>query len=117
LKKNEIIAIIANELPAEQLRAANVYVYKERLPAGISIGINQQEIVMGKPSYLLFADLEPGANWAHRCRYFIVDEDGQHSAIDSSLPPEMEHYRLLQKGGESGNWSVLTSMPMPEELL
>jgi hypothetical protein len=42
---------------------------------------------LSKDTYLFFADIEPEANWAHRCAYSIIRATGARSFHIAEWPP------------------------------
>ncbi len=61
------------------------HVYKE----GETIGPDFQRIVAFRPSVLVFADDQPGANFGHDCRYLLYDATtgDLHREVAAQFPP------------------------------
>jgi len=108
MTREELIPAIKSELNSGILNNAAVYVLAFPLHGGVPVEINRQSIVPDKNAQLLFVDLKPGANWAHPCRYLLIDDNGTRS-FDGSFPPDINNYRLLLKGANVENWMLLTT--------
>jgi hypothetical protein len=101
---------LATLSPAERQRSA-VYLDERELPAGSSVDIDSQQILVTAPSALVFVDLEPAANWGHASRYLIVDlGTGAVRSIDAQFPPFLrgapKTLRLVWKGPDVPDWAV-----------
>jgi len=62
-------------------------------------------------AWIVFADLEPQANWGHRCVYLILQCEGNEFVQESAqMPPFLKPggmpFRLLWKGSEVPDWAV-----------
>jgi hypothetical protein len=63
------------------------------------------------PTVLAFADLEPGVNWGHRCRYLLVDAgSGEVRRIDAQFPPFLRGMppgmRVVYRAAGVPDWAV-----------
>ena len=68
------------------------------------------------PSFMVFVDLRPGANWGHPCRYLLVSrEDGSIARVDSEFPPTAESLRLVHRGEGIEDWMLLSAQPLEEK--
>jgi len=108
MTREQLIPAVKNEMNPAMLNNAAVYVLAFPLHGGVPVEINRQSITPDKNAQLIFVDLKPGANWAHPCRYILIDDNGSHS-FDSSFPPDINNYRLLLKGSNVENWMLLTT--------
>ena len=109
MKIDEIIALVKKELNNEGLKNTTLYIFKYLLQPNQPLVINRQEILIEEPAYLVFADLQPGANWAHACCYIIIYQNsGCVKTISNYFPPVMDSYRLLKKGENVETWTLMT---------
>jgi hypothetical protein len=96
-------------LPPEVVQAGNVYLDRRFFRAGDHVPVGRETTIAPEPSILMFVDLEPGANWGHRCKYLLVGADnGEVRAIEGRFPPDREHLRLLHRAEGAEDWTLLT---------
>lgn len=50
---------------------------------------------------VLFVDLRPESNWAHRCLYLIVESLGVPKSYEHNFPPADVHYPNNKQKSES----------------
>lgn len=93
---------------------AIVYVSRETVSAGTRIHLGDALIDVPWEAQVTFVDLEPRANWGHRCAYVVFQlEGGEVIRKDAQMPPFLKPggmpFRLLWKGGEAPEWAVALS--------
>ena len=80
------------------------------------MSIRNTTVPVTVPSFMVFVDLQPGANWAHSCRYLLVSrEDGSIARVDSEFPPTAESLRLVHRGEGIEDWMLLSAQPLEEK--
>ena len=98
----------------EILLNAIVYVSHETVHAGMQIHLGDALVEVPWEARVVFVDLEPKANWGHRCAYIILQlgDDGGFIRKDAQMPPFLKPggmpFRLLWKGAEVPEWTVAT---------
>lgn len=90
---------------------AIVYISHETVCAGTRIHLGDALIDVPWDAWVVFADLEPQANWGHRCAYLILQCGGEafvqkNSQMPPFLKPGGMPFRLLRKGSETPDWAV-----------
>src|SRR5262249_9895005 len=76
-------------LTFDRREMVNLYLDERIYNQGETIGPAHQEIVAQRPSILVFADDEPGANFGHTCRYLLYDANtgNFHREAPARFPP------------------------------
>jgi hypothetical protein len=76
-------------LSVRERTSTNLYVDRRVYKRGEPIGPRRQNIVAGRASVLVFADDDPMANFAHRCRYLLYSsETGElDRVVPAAFPP------------------------------
>ena len=92
---------------------AIVYVSHETVRAGTRIQLGDALIDVPWYAWIVFADLEPQANWGHHCAYIILQCEGNGCIRkDAQMPPFLKpggmSFRLLSKGAAVPEWTVAT---------
>lgn len=65
-----------------------VYLDSEEIKAGASVDVDRKKIEVPWDGYMAFVDLEPQANWSHKCRYLLVNGcTGEVKSFEASFPP------------------------------
>ncbi|MBS0423727.1 MAG: hypothetical protein JSR71_04705 [Proteobacteria bacterium] len=100
-------AVLGDEI----LLSAIVYVSHETVRAGTKIQFGDALMDVPWDAWIVFADLEPQANWGHRCVYLILQCEGNEFVQESAqMPPFLKPggmpFRLLWKGSEVPDWAV-----------
>ena len=90
---------------------AIVYASNETVHGGTKIQLGDALIDVPWDAWVVFADLEPQANWGHRCAYFMLQCEGnEFLQRDAHMPPFLKPggmpFRLLWKGSEAPEWAV-----------
>ena len=84
----------------------------DKIPNGVLEYISETELeisklkdVMGNPlypidtgdlkSFLFFVDIEPNANWTHKCAYAIISDAKENAWYEHFWPPE-ESIKLIE---------------------
>ena len=110
---NEIASRVVASLPAEELRRVAVYLDPQPLDQGATLSIRGSLIPVAAPSVVAFIDLQPSANWAHPCRYLLINvDDCSISSIDAQFPPTREQLRLIHQGEGVEDWMLLGTQPL-----
>lgn len=102
------MAHVNNELSAEELQQAVVYIIPS-IKKGEEVAVNRKRMEAPVSSVMLFIDLEPKANWSHRCKYIWLSTDGE--IIESEhgqFPPDDKNLKLLYKSDDIESWMLLT---------
>jgi hypothetical protein len=85
---DDIVARAAATLSAEERATAELYLDQRVVTPGQRLDIDGRPIHRERAVVVVFADLEPAANWGHACRYLLVDRDtGAVEAIEARFPP------------------------------
>ena len=112
--RTSLIKILSEKVSGQELKDSVAYVIPELGP-GEELVINRKAIKTEQDSVLLFIDLEPGVNWAHRCRYIMLNNNYQvQFEVDGLFPPEVEKALLLWKPENIEDWKLLTSRELGE---
>lgn len=95
----------------EMLLNAIVYVSHEMVPAGMRIQLGDALMDVPWDAWIVFTDLEPQANWGHRCVYIAFQHEGnEFMQKNAQMPPFLKPggmpFRLLWKGSEAPDWAV-----------
>jgi hypothetical protein len=111
-----IAAAAIGTLSDEERSSSAVYLDEEIVPAGTVLRIDGQEVKVPWPAAVAFVDLRPAANWAHPCRYLLIDREGtQIESIEARWPPFLRgpapSLRLIWKGADVPAWTLA----VPEE--
>ncbi len=80
-----------------------VYVTRNALPMGSKIMVHGKAIaVLDKPQWVAFIDDRPWANFAHPCRYVLIDPDtGRVKVIASRWPSALIMEMVLMSGPDT----------------
>ena len=98
-------------LTAEEKVRGAVYLDTEERPAGtLQVGVTSVEVAA--PCLLVFIDDKPGANWAHACRYLVLDlTTGETTSIAAEMPPAHgplpSSWRLVWQAPGTEPWQLL----------
>ncbi|MBS0298328.1 MAG: hypothetical protein JSR32_00100 [Proteobacteria bacterium] len=95
----------------EILLNAIVYISHETVHAGTRIHLGDALIDVPWEAWVVFADLEPQANWGHRCAYIVLQCEGsEFMRKNAQMPPFLKPgglpFRLLRKGAEASEWAI-----------
>jgi hypothetical protein len=75
-------------LTTEELRSCVVYLAVTPVTRGEALAFPRVAFTCPWDGYLAFADLDPMANWGHRCCYVCIDgTTGDAHRIDAQFPP------------------------------
>lgn len=97
---------------SEQDRASKVFYINEAIySAGSELDIDGQVHHLSTDTILIFVDEEPGANWAHQCRYILFNTNLEPiKEVPARFPPSLtkipETFRLLSKPEGIPGWSL-----------
>lgn len=87
---DDIAARAVAALTPQERETALVYLDERELPAGSAAPSGDDALRLHWPAALAFVDLEPGLNWAHRCRYLAVRLDGREvEPFEARFPPDL----------------------------
>ena len=82
-------------LSASEKASSVVYLDSEKIKAGESVQAGREPLVAPWDALMSFVDLQPTANWGHRCRYlFINAHTGEIKSFDASFPPFLEVWSI-----------------------
>jgi hypothetical protein len=109
LSRSSILEIVKKNVTEEELRDSVVYIIPN-LAKGEELTINRNKTVLRSPAFLLFIDLEPRANWSHKCRYLLVGESGEIlEKIQGNFPPDETKLQLLLMPQQVEDWNLITA--------
>jgi hypothetical protein len=113
LSWDQISELALANLSAEERESSVVYLDERVLPTGAVVEVDRKEIRMPWPAVIAFIDLQPEANWAHDCRYLLVNsETGELQSIDARFPPFLrgapDTLRVIWKAEAVPSWAVAT---------
>jgi hypothetical protein len=81
-------SIALSRLTAEEVSACVVYLATERVRRGETLAFARVRFTCASDGYLAFVDLDPSANWGHRCCYVCIDDErGAAERLDAQFPP------------------------------
>ena len=109
-----ILDRVRDSLGADQLPGAIVYLDRSPIGAGERIQLGDALIEAPWDAYVVFVDLEPGANWGHACSYLAIRRDGDDAVqVAAQMPPFLKGgtstFRLLWRGPLAPEWAVATN--------
>ena len=95
--EKEAYAWLVEHLLGHAVRNRRIYVYPDRFEGFVTTNNPRGKIDIGKGSgWLFFIDDVPRANWEHDCRYVFVDETGEITVRQATLPPvDLHSFREL----------------------
>jgi hypothetical protein len=107
----ELARVAVDSLSVEERSRAVVYLSDRELGPGEEVEIDGGRVQVDAPTVLAFADLEPGVNWGHRCRYLLVDVgSGEARGIDAQFPPFLRGMppgmRVVYRAEGVSDWAV-----------
>lgn len=85
-----------------------MYVSAGPVGAGEELFAGRDRIDVETPSYVVFVDLVPRANWGHECLYLLVDPEGGVTRVEARFPPSRADLRLVARGAGVEDWMLLT---------
>ena len=85
-----------------------MYVSAGLVGDGDELFAGRDRIDVDVPSYVVFVDLVPRANWGHECLYLLVDPDGEVTRVEARFPPARADLRLVSRGAGVEDWMLLT---------
>lgn len=111
LSWSEISNQVLNTLSPSERQSSVVYLDKRILPPHSTLEIDRRPVQVPSKVVVAFVDLDPTANWAHDCRYLLVDpETGRVKSVDARFPPFLrgapETLQVIWKGNDVPNWTV-----------
>lgn len=109
-----LIEAAVGQLTSAERDTAVLYLLQEVQPGGRALELGG--IALGRPHdvVVFFADLEPGANWGHRCRYVLMDAAGaRRETVEARFPPFLRSIPpglcAVWKGSAVPAWAVVTA--------
>lgn len=112
--REELVACALHRLTPAELARAIVYVEETPLAAGTQVRMGDIELSVPWPALMLFADLEPAANWGHACRYWFMNlETAECREMNARFPPFLKGgvsptLRVAWQGPNAPAWAVAT---------
>ena len=102
LSFEKCVPILKAHLTPEELNRGVGYAAETPIPAGERLRFPRIDIEVPWPAYLAFVDRQPGANWAHSCRYILISRDtGDVASYEARFPPfhtgKDIHWRMVYK--------------------
>jgi hypothetical protein len=108
LSHNQLKGIVQEAISENKLKGAAVYVLKDLLHPLRTYQFSRTAIAVKETSLLLFADLQPGANWSHEALFIVYDGTGIQK-IAAAFPPPAEGWRLLMRPPAAEDWMLVTN--------
>jgi hypothetical protein len=101
-------------LSSREKESSVLYLDAAGTKAGALIEIDRQQVPAPWDSFVVFIDLQPQANWGHRCRYlFINRQTGDAKIVEASTPPFLKGpakgLRVIWQGPQVPDWAVAVS--------
>ena len=81
---------------------------------GEALFAGRVRIDVAAPSYVVFVDLVPRANWGHECLYLLVDSEGAVTRLEARFPPSRSDLLLVARGAGVEDWMLLTERPLSD---
>lgn len=112
-QEQRLLEIVRNSIGADQLASSIVYLDRNFWRAGESRQLGGARIEVPWDASMLFVDLEPRANWGHKCCYLALRRDSDEVIrVDAQMPPFLKAdtatFRLLWRGPLAPEWAVVT---------
>jgi hypothetical protein len=93
LTNEQIIGIVLPELSDYEINQSIIYYDTKALHPGEKVRIGKDLTTVSTYAYLVFVDLEPKANWGHKCKYFLIDPETKSTKImNEEFPPHLGEY-------------------------
>lgn len=110
--QQRIMSAVREALGPDRLESAIVYLDRDLKRAGERVPVGDVVVHVPWDSHLVFADLEPAANWGHACSYLTIRIDRCEVAeFEAHMPPflktEESHFCLLWRGPLAPEWAVV----------
>jgi hypothetical protein len=104
-----------SHLTAEEIRVCVVYLATPPIARGETVTFPRLEFACERDGYIVFVDLDPWANWGHRCCYLCLDaESGDAERKEAQFPP----FASGREGRPERQWQVIYQAPgVPDALL
>lgn len=106
--------IARSSLTGDEQRRAVVYLDTALASPGEHIEIDGEARQVHQPTFVVFVDGEPEANWGHRCRYLLIGATtGEIESIEAHLPPFLrgvpDTLRLVWRAAGVPDWALATN--------
>jgi hypothetical protein len=110
-KNEHLWSTLKSQLSEAELNHAVVYLMSTTLSEGSKLDLPEFSITVPWQSQLAFVDREPLANYAHSCRYILVNTDtGKIQSMEARFPP-FAHT-------DKNSWFILYKAPeVPDTVL
>ncbi|MCP4603758.1 MAG: hypothetical protein GY847_25115 [Proteobacteria bacterium] len=110
----EVVECGLSAVFASERNGSIVYLLKREFTPGESLVVDRKSEQRDVPMAMLFVDLKPEQNWAHSCRYILVNlETGAVEIMPAGFPPYFPKTPpdlcLVHKGDQAPVWALLTS--------
>jgi hypothetical protein len=97
--------IALGALTEAEARACIVYLASAPVGSGEELRLPGVTVRCPAPGHLAFADLDPAANWGHRCCYICIDgTTGAIERVDAQFPPfgkrddePLSHWQMIYR--------------------
>ena len=108
---DEVAQEAAAQLTVDERNNGVLYVDYRELAPGSTVSIDGREIPIGSSSAMAFVDQAPRANWAHPCRYMLIDlASGRVESIAAQFPPFLRSVpptlHMVFKGESAPDWTI-----------
>jgi hypothetical protein len=110
----ELAEIALDTLTPNERQTSAVYLDTQVFAAGSHVNLGRQSRDVDVATVIAFIDLEPRVNWAHRCRYLLIEPDSrQVQVVEGQFPPYRDTppdaFRLIWQGADVPDWTLLTT--------
>ena len=120
-KPDELDDLVLLQLSEAERKRSAVYLDGMLRPAGRAL-VGRQEVQLRQPRFVAFVDQRPGANWAHPCRYLLVDPASRDvESVTGDGPPVFgvlaSSWRLVWRSPGIDDWRLIPiSHQNPEQI-
>jgi hypothetical protein len=110
----EFAEIALDTLTQDERQTSAAYLDTRVFAGGSRVSLGRQSRAVDAATVIAFIDLEPRVNWAHRCRYLLIELDSrQVQVVESQFPPYRDAppdaFRLIWQGADAPDWALLTT--------
>jgi hypothetical protein len=108
-----ILEKVRDTIGADQLANSIVYLDRNSWQAGERKQVGGVLMDVPWDANIVFVDLEPKANWGHKCCYLAIRQDADDIIqVAAQMPPflkaETSTFRFLWRGPLAPEWAVVT---------
>lgn len=117
VKRDELDERVLAELTDEERTLSAAYLDTRIRPKGRAL-LGKVEVDLESAKLIAFVDRKPGANWAHPCRYLLLDPASRaFRSVDSDMPPIHgilpATWRLVWRSPGLADWRLIPIQQAP----